>query len=127
MRDFTTLPIEEQESIKSELRAFDKVVVFFEDGRFTHGVCLKASYAPDHEYIGTYRADEIFTEDERIENYINEFHDYPISYKGKRDYKLMRRMDEERTFSDDYSFLTHWVGKLVNGSFELTERVTEAI
>ena len=127
MRDFTTLPIDEQESIKSTLRAFDEVVVFFEDGRFTHGVYLKASYAPDHEYIGTYRADEIFTEDERIENYINEFHSYPPSYKGKRDYKLMHRMDEERTFSDDFSYITHWVGKLINGSFELTERVTEAI
>lgn len=127
MRKLNTLPIEEQEKIKGWLKAYDKVDVFFENGRYNYGVCLKATYAPDHEYIGTYKADEVYTEDERIENYINEFHSYPPSYKGDRDYKLMHKMDDERSFNKDYTIITHWIGKLVDGNFVLTERISEAM
>ena len=127
MKALNTLPIEEQNKIKGWLRAYDEVVVFFENGQYQYGVCLKSHYAPDHEYIGTYRADEVYTEDERIENYINEFHSYPSNYKGNRDYKMMHKMDDEREFNEDYTILTHWVGRLVNGNFELTERISQEI
>ena len=128
MRDFTTLPIDEQERIKNELRAYDEVVVFYENGKFTHGVCLKSSYAPDHEYIGTYKAKEIYTEDERIENYINQFHAYPINYKGNRDYRnVTRKMDDEREYNPETGALTEWVGKMIDGDFVLTHKVTRYI
>ena len=127
MRELNTLPIEEQNKIKGWLKAYDKVDVFFENGRYNYGVCLKSHYAPDHEYIGTYRADEVYTEDERIENYINEFHSYPINYQGKRDYKMIHKMDDERNFNDDYTILTHWIGKMIDGDFVLTERISEPI
>lgn len=124
MRALNTLPIEEQTRIKGWLRAYDEVVVFFENGRYQYGVCLKNHYAPDHEYIGTYKADEVYSKDERIENYINEFHSYPPSYKGKRDYALMHKMDDERVHDWDTDEVTEWRGKLINGDFALTERVT---
>jgi len=127
MRELNTLPIEEQESIKRTLRAYDEVVVFFENGKYTHGVCLKSSYAPDHEYVGTYRADEVYTEDERIENYINEFNCYPPNYKGKRDYQMMHRMEDEREYDPETSTLTIWVGKLIDGDFTLTHKEAHTI
>lgn len=86
-----TLPIEVQEKIKNTLKAYDEVHVIYEYGEYhvSVGIALKAHYAPDHKVIGTFKANEIFTQDERIENYINEFQAYPITYKGKRDYKTL--------------------------------------
>lgn len=127
MREFNTLPIEEQARIKRELKAYDIVDVFFEDGRYTHGVCLKNRYADDHEYIGTYRAKDIYTEDERIENYINEFNCYPPNYKGKRDYRVMHKMTDEREYDPETSTLTIWVGKLIDGDFTLTHKESHTI
>ena len=124
MRELHTLPIEEQEKIKGQLKAFDEVVVFFEKGKYTYGICLKSHYAPDHEYIGTYRADEVFSEVERIENYINEFHSYPGNYKGKRNYALIHKMDNEREYDLENNTLTKWVGKIIDGDFTLMEKIT---
>lgn len=92
MTNFNTLPIETQEKVKSILRAYDKAYVTYEYGEYkvSVGVAITATYAPDHKVIGTYEAREIFTEEERIENYVNSFNDYPIQYKGKRDYSLLR-------------------------------------
>lgn len=86
-----TLPKEVQDKVKSTLEAYDEVHVVFEYGEYhvTVGVALKAHYANDHKVIGTFKANEIFTQEERIENYINTFQDYPIEYKGKRDYKTL--------------------------------------
>jgi len=126
MKKFNELPQELQERIKDRLKAFSEVRVTYEYGEYHFGTVLKATYGADHEYIGTYRQEDIYTEKERIENYINEFHCYPIEYKGKRDYTLLNRMDDERTFEG--MNLTQWVGKInENGDFELTERVTIAI
>lgn len=88
MIKFENLPESVQQHIKNTLKAYDEETVFFENGQYEYGVCLKAHYAPDHKYIGTYRAEDIYTEDERIVNYANEFQDYPHNYKGKRDYSI---------------------------------------
>jgi len=66
MKNFNSLPISEQEKIKGMLKAYDEVDVFFENGKYQYGVVLKKQYAPDHEYIGTFKASEIYTEQERI-------------------------------------------------------------
>ena len=89
MKKFNELPKEVQEEVKSILRAYSEETVYFENGKYTFGATLKAKYAPDYEYIGTYYAKDVFTEEERIVNYCNAFHDYPIEYKGTRDYSIM--------------------------------------
>ncbi len=83
---FEQLPADTQKKIKDTLRAYDDVSVYFENGEYRFGTMLKESYAPDHRYVGTYYAKELFTEQERMLNYVNEFQCYPIEYKGKRNY-----------------------------------------
>ena len=89
MKELNTLPSEVVEKVKNTLRAFDEVHVIYEYGEYhvSAGLCIKSSYGVDHEFIGTYKSKEVFTEEERILNYINSFQDYPIEYKGKRNYK----------------------------------------
>lgn len=67
---------------------------------------IKKHYAADHEVIGTYCAKDIYTEEERILNYVNEFQSFPMGYKGKRDYSIFHTGKPE-TF------------KMVNGNIEI--------
>ena len=122
---FEELPAEVQEMVKSNLHVYDQTHVSFEYGKYhvSPNVCLKAEYGEDHREIGTYRADEIFTEEERIENYINAFGEYPIEYKGKRDYEMMRKMQEREMLEGNKGY-KYWQGKLIDGNFELTEQKT---
>lgn len=113
MRDqeFKTLPIEVQEDAKKALRAYDRVYVIYEYGKYNVSVAigLKSKYAPDHKFIGEYKAEEIFTPEERIINYVESFHEYPIQYKGKRDYawlKTLTSWDDKVKFDEN--------GNLVN-------------
>ena len=100
MTELKYLPKAIQKQVKSTLRVYADCSVVFENGRYSvgGGVTLKAYYADDHEVIGNYRADEVYTETERTENYINQFHDYPMNYKGNRDYQLIKDLDLIRTF-----------------------------
>lgn len=106
MKQFYELPGDLQLRIKDRLRAYDRVDVSYEYGEYHFGLCIKKTYGPDHEFIGTYYAKDIFTEDERILNYVNEFQCYPIEYMGKRDYSIFHTGKRE-TF------------KLVNGNIEI--------
>jgi len=103
MRNFNELPQEVQEKAKNTLKAYDEVNVIYEYGEYhvSVGVALKAQYAPDHEVIGRYRAEDIFTDNERIINYVESFHDYPIQYKGKRNYRLFDGIGWETRFEFD--------------------------
>lgn len=123
--EFNQLPQDVQNKIKSTLHVYDKTHVVYEYGEYhvSSGICLKAEYAADHKVIGTYTAEELFTEEERIENYINTFNEYPANYKGKRDYQMLRKM-KERQFNEDRTEYTEWQGRLIDGNFELTEQVT---
>lgn len=86
MKDLNTLPKEVQHEVKS---------------------ILKASYAEDHEFIGTYKAKEVYTEPERTINYVESFHDYPIWYKGKRDYKWLKNLtNNDRVIFDNNNLVT---------------------
>lgn len=89
MRDLNTLPIETIKKIKDVLKAYDEVNVYFENGQYhvSTGHCLRATYGTDFKNIGTYKSKDVYTKQERILNYVNEFQDYPINYKGKRNYK----------------------------------------
>lgn len=89
----------QKEEIKSTLKAYDKVHVTYEYGKyhFSTFVGLTASYADDHRFCGTVYADDIFTPEECIINYVEAFHDYPIGYHGKRDYKMLREVGNDWT------------------------------
>lgn len=88
---------EVQKKVRSVLSAYDECHIERHGSEYIvcTGWCLKNSYE-DEEILDTFKKEEIFTEDEIIENYINSFHDYPINYKGKRNYQLMNMMDESR-------------------------------
>lgn len=128
MKSFNELPMEVKEQIRETLKAYNEVNVWFEYGEYhvMPGACLKASYGADHKVIGTYKAKEVFTEAQRIENYINEFNSYPMQYKGKRDYGIMQKMQKDRQIVDLPNGkwgIAIWQGKLnENGDFELTEK-----
>ena len=93
MKKFEQLPAEVQKEVKEILKAYDRVSVTFENGKYHFGgACLKATYASDYEVIGDYKDTDIFTEEERIINYVESFHDYPAAYKGKRDYKWLKSL-----------------------------------
>lgn len=96
MEKLSSLPQEVQERVKNTLKAYDEVDVWYEYGRYTLGTALTKTYAPDHRFVGTYRASDVYTEEERIVNYVNEFHDFPMAYKGKRDYAMLK--DYNATF-----------------------------
>lgn len=100
MTELKYLPKAIQKQIKNTLRAYTDCLVVFENGRYSvgGGVMIKAHYTADHEVIGNYRADEVFTETERTENYINQFHDYPTEYKGNKNYQLIKDLDLIRSF-----------------------------
>ena len=106
MTNFNELPKDVQTTIKNRLRAYDKIDVYYEYGGYHFGLVLKREYAPDHKVIGTYYAKDIYTEEERILNYVNEFQSYPINYKGKRDYSIFHTGKRENF-------------KMVNGNIEI--------
>lgn len=105
MKKFNELPNEVKELVKDRLKVYDRTYVIFEYGEYhvSSGLMLKNSYGSDHEFIGEYTAKEIFTPDERIINYIETFHCYPIEYKGKRDYKMIKEMTWESKVRFDES------------------------
>ena len=105
MKQFNELPESVKNEIKDTLKAYDDVDVYYENGKYHFGLYLQANYAKDHEYIGCFKASDIYTEEERILNYVNEFHAYPIQYKGKRDYTIIK----------DYNAKY----KMVNGNIEV--------
>ena len=94
MKKFEQLQEEVQDEVKDILKAYDRVSVTFENGTYhvSQNDCLKATYASDYEVIGYYKDVDIFTEEERIINYVESFHDYPAAYKGKRDYKWIKSL-----------------------------------
>lgn len=101
MKKFEQLPQEVQEKIKSKLTAYDEVTVTYEYGEYRFGTVIKATYGDDHEVIGTFYAKDIFTEEERILNYVNNFQSYPTEYKGERDYRIFNTGKREEFTYDE--------------------------
>ena len=94
--NLNTLPKEVQEKVKNTLKAYNEVSVIYEDGKYNviTGALIKASYSNDYKVVGRYKASEVFTEEEMIINYVEEFKDYPSQYKGKRDYSLINSLEK---------------------------------
>lgn len=94
MTNLNTLPIAIQNEVKEVLKAYDETHVIYEYGEYhvDTGLALKTAYGSDHKFIGTFKANEVFSESERIINYVESFHDYPPQYEGNRDYKMMNEV-----------------------------------
>lgn len=90
------LPLEIQEKVKAVLSAYDKVSVIFEYGKYnvSTGVCLKNNYAIDFKIIGEYTKDEIYTKEEQQINYIENFLSFPMSYKGSKDWNMIKQLEK---------------------------------
>lgn len=126
MTNLTSLPINIQNDVKDTLRAFDRCDVWYEYGeyRVSTGACLRAKYAPDHRFVGTFTKEEVFTETEQIENYINEFNCYPSNYKGKKDWQMIHKMSDEREINWETKKVKIWQGRInEEGDFELTHQI----
>lgn len=123
MNNLTAYPIEVQNAVKSTLRAYSECHIerVGADYRVCTAHSIKTSYA-DEEILDTFTQDDVFTATEQVENYINSFGCYPVEYTGKRDYKILHKL-EEKEFDPSTSTLTHWVGKIdEDGNFVLTHK-----
>ena len=100
---YEMLPVEVQAKVKEILKAYDEVYVIYEYGEYhvSASICLKAVYASDHKFIGEYKAKDVFTSEERILNYVESFHSYPIQYKGERDYMWLNSLPWETELTFD--------------------------
>jgi hypothetical protein len=69
------LPNDVQDKVKSTLRAFSEVSVTYENMKFTTSaaICLSARYAYDHMVCGRYKQEEVYTKEERRQNFKEEF------------------------------------------------------
>ena len=92
MKTLNSLPPCVQDEVRDMLRAYNTCNVYKHltsgDYSVTVGSCLSATYTK--EKIAAFSADQVFTTEEKIENYINTFGSYPIEYSGKRDYIGLR-------------------------------------
>lgn len=95
IEELNNLPQEVINKAKETLKAYDMVTIVFEYGEYKvqTGNCITNEYAEDHKVIGNVYANDIFTEAEKIINYIEAFAEYPIQYKGKRDYNMLRELE----------------------------------
>lgn len=64
------LPKETREQVKSALTLFNDCDLYWEYGRYhvMTGCVIKSSYGEDHEYLGTYYQEDVYTEEERRQN-----------------------------------------------------------
>lgn len=71
----------------------------------------------DEKLILTIRETDVFTDDERAENYINYFHKSPSWYRGKRDEAMLERMRNAMDFDQKSLTYREPYGRMVNGDF----------
>ena len=93
--NINNLPQSVQDDIRSWLCTFSEVTVYQKaNGEYNVRACTVLSNGQSDKYIGEYTAKEVFTVEEQIVNYVNEFRDYPFSreykYTGKRDYLALQ-------------------------------------
>jgi hypothetical protein len=103
LKELNKLPASVQEEVKKWLRVYNEASVVFEYGEYhtSAGIAIKSVYADDHKFIGTFNVKGVFTEDERMVNYMNSFREYPIHYKGKRDYIWLKAQARDTKFELD--------------------------
>ena len=93
--NINNLPQSVQDDIRSRLCAFSEVTVWQNaNGEYDVRACIILGNGQSDKYIGEYTAKEVFTVEEQIVNYVNEFRDYPFDpdykYTGKHDWKALQ-------------------------------------
>jgi hypothetical protein len=68
-------PTELVEQVKKTLRAYDETYITYENGEYKEMPMfgVYGTYAKDYKFIGAVRQEDIFTLEERIENYESVF------------------------------------------------------
>ena len=88
------------------------------------GKVIPYEHSWDEKLLLTIREADLFTEEERTENYINYFHKYPAWYKGHRDEAMLEKMkkDTDYKFDPKRGTLTchEPFGRMVGGDFVYT-------
>ena len=86
------LPLSAQEDVRSVLMAYSTVYVTLKaDGKYNVTAALVLHNGPYDQYIGEFTCKEVFTLEERIVNYVNEFRDFPCAqYTGKKDWAALQ-------------------------------------
>jgi len=94
LKDFNELPWSVREDVRKTLRAFSECYIRFHNGEYhvSTSIMLCANYPADYMVVGDVKASDVFTADERIINYIETFYDFPLGYKGERDYDMLDYM-----------------------------------
>ena len=130
MIEYDDLPQEAKDELRKALVAFPDASLWKQGDKYftTEGVSIVKKYDDEYglEHIGKYHDYEVFSDKERIENYINTFRDYPSEYKGLRNYSLMREMDNSITLirANGRTAIQQLIGKLDEyGNFVLTGEI----
>jgi hypothetical protein len=76
------------------LRVYDECHVEFYNGDVNVCIGYCISYRKS-QFFSRFYANEVFTEEERIVNYIESFRSYPHNYKGKRDYQWLKSLPSD--------------------------------
>nr|DAH50789.1 MAG TPA: hypothetical protein [Caudoviricetes sp.] len=94
-------PVKVQEEILGTLKAYNKVNVCFMCGQWHVSTCcfLLKEYPADFKAFGEISAKDVYSEKERVLNYVESFHSYPREYKGKRiPYNKLENLPWETAF-----------------------------
>lgn len=86
------LPQNIAKEVRDTLKVYGECVVYYQNGKYetSAGIGIYSTYPKDYKFVGIAYVDDIYTIEERTENYLNTFHDYPRWYVGKRDYNWLR-------------------------------------
>ena len=117
-----TLPKRLLDAVREMLRVEDNAVevIKWNGGMHVVGKVFPYEHSWDEKLLLTIRETDLFTEDERTENYINYFHKYPAWYKGRRDEAMLERMRNDMDFDQETMTCTDPVGRMVDGDFVYT-------
>ena len=121
-RTIETLPKRILDEAREMLRGEDTVVeVIRWNGRMrVVGKVFPYEHSWDEKLLLTIRETDLFTDEERTENYINYFHKYPAWYKGKRDEAMLARMTQDMDFDPKTQTYREPFGRMVDGDFVYT-------
>lgn len=79
LETFQQLPETVQEEAREVLKAYDECYISYEYGKYHvgPGVGIKSKYAADHKHYGKIKAEQVYTVEQRRENYKETFGYYP--------------------------------------------------
>ena len=87
------------------------------------GQVFPYEHSMDEKLLLTIREADLFTEDERTENYVNYYHRYPAWYKGRRDDAILTRMRLDTELDSKAMVFREAVGHVVDGDFVYTGEI----